>query len=145
MLLHKTYQPKESEVKRVWHLVDAKELVLGRLSTKIAGLLIGKGKRTFSEHMDSGDYVVVINAKEVPVTGNKEKAKMYYRHSGYPGGLKQRTLTEMRTKNPEKIVESAVYNMLPKNRLRGKRMARLKIFAGEQHNYSDKIKATSDK
>jgi large subunit ribosomal protein L13 len=139
MLTHKTYQPKASEVKRAWHLLDAKEQVLGRLATRIASLLMGKGKVTFSEHMDSGDYVVVINAKEVPVTGNKEKGKIYYSHSGFPGGLKHRTLAEQRVKNPTKIIEDAVYNMLPKNRSRKVRMARLKIFAGAEHIYQDKL------
>lgn len=140
MLLFKTYQPKEKEVKRSWHLIDAKGQILGRLATKIAGLLMGKGKVVHSDHMDVGDYAVVLNAKEVKVTGNKEKGKVYYRHSGYPGGFKQRTLSEQREKDPTKIIEKAVYNMLPKNRLRGPRMARLKIHAGEEHKYKDKIR-----
>lgn len=145
MLLSKTYQPKASEIKREWHLIDAKSEMLGRLATKIAGLLMGKGKRTYSAHMDSGDYVVVTNARKVPVTGNKEKQKIYYRHSGYPGGLHQRTLAEQRVKNPTKIIELAVYNMLPKNKLRGPRMARLKIFSEESHPYDDKLQILSTK
>lgn len=143
MLLHKTYQPKAKEIKREWHLLNAKEEVLGRLATRIAGLLMGKGKRTYSAHMDSGDYVIVVNAKEVPVTGNKDKAKIYYRHSGFPGGLRQRTLGEQRVINPTKIIEDAVHNMLPKNRLRGPRMTRLKVFAGAEHKYGGKIKTKS--
>lgn len=139
MLLFKTYQPKASEIKRDWLFLDAKDQVLGRLATKIAGLLMGKGKTVYAKHMDMGDYVIVINAKEITVTGNKEEGKIYYRHSGYPGGLKQRTLAEQRVKNPTKIIEDAVYNMLPKNRLRGPRMARLKLYADDKHRYGDKL------
>lgn len=140
MLQRKTYQPKAKEVTRKWHLIDAEPEILGRLATRIAGLLMGKGKVSYSAHMDSGDYVVVVNAAKVQVTGNKEKGKVYYRHSGYPGGFREQTLGELRTKNPVKIIEKAVYNMLPKNRLRSDRMARLKLFAGAEHKYSDKVK-----
>lgn len=140
MLQRKTYQPKAKEVTRKWHLIDAEPEILGRLATRIAGLLMGKGKVSYSAHMDSGDYVVVVNAAKVQVTGNKEKGKVYYRHSGYPGGFREQTLGELRTKNPVKIIEKAVYNMLPKNRLRSDRMARLKLFAGAEHKYLDKVK-----
>jgi len=140
MLLRRTYQPKAKEVTRKWHLIDAEGQILGRLSTRLVSLLMGKGKVTYSAHMDSGDYVVVTNAAKISVTGNKEKGKIYYRHSGYPGGLRQQTLAEVRTKTPTKIIEKAVYNMLPKNRLRKARMARLKLFAGSEHKYQDKVK-----
>lgn len=138
--MFKTYQPKAKEITRNWHLFDAKGKILGRLATEIARILIGKHKKTYVPHLDSGDYAVVVNAKEVAVTGKKEKQKVYYRHSGYPGGLKAARLEEVRKKNPKKIIEHAVWNMLPKNRLRKNRMARLKVFAGEEHPYKDKIK-----
>lgn len=140
MLQRRTYQPKGKEVIRKWHLIDAETEVLGRLSTRIVGLLMGKGKVTYSAHLDSGDYVVVVNAAKVRVTGNKEKGKIYYRHSGYPGGFREQTLSELRARNPIKIIEKAVFNMLPKNRLRSDRMARLKLFAGAEHKYADKVK-----
>lgn len=133
----RTYQPKAKEIIRNWHLFDAKGKILGRLATEIARILIGKHKKTYAPHLDSGDYAVVVNAKEVAVTGKKEKQKVYYRHSGYPGGLKAARLEEVRKKNPNKIIEHAVWNMLPKNRLRKNRMARLKVFAGEENPYED--------
>lgn len=139
MDLHKTYQPKAKEVIRKWHFFDADGQILGRLATKIAGLLMGKGKVTYSAHMDSGDYVVIINTAKISVTGNKEKGKVYYRHSGYPGGFREQTLAELRARNPIKIIEKAVFNMLPKNKLRNDRMARLKLFAGAEHKYKDKF------
>lgn len=128
--MYKTYQPKAKEIKREKHLFDAKGKILGRLATEVAKLLMGKHKRTYSPHLDSGDFVVVTNAKEVLVTGKKEKQKTYYRHSGYPGGLRAERLEELRARNPKRIIEYAVWNMLPKNRLRKKRMIRLKVFAG---------------
>lgn len=134
-----TYQPKASEIKRSWHLIDAKGMILGRIATECARFLIGKHKKTYSSHMDSGDYVVVINAKEVRVTGNKELQKTYYHHSGYPGGLSATTLRELREKSPTKIIEHAIHNMLPKNRLRSDRMTRLKVFAGSEHPYQGKV------
>lgn len=137
----KTYQPKKNEIERNWHLIDVKGEVLGRVSTKIAHLLMGKQKPQFSKHMDVGDYVVVINAKEVEVTGRKRKQKVYYKHSGYPGGLKEVKFEKLIKEQPEKVIEKAVYNMLPKNRLRQDRMRRFKIFAGSKHKYADKLKA----
>ncbi|MDO8599906.1 MAG: 50S ribosomal protein L13 [bacterium] len=134
-----TYQPKAKDIKREWHLIDAKDKILGRLATGVARLLIGKHKKTYVPHLDSGDYVVVTNAESILVTGNKEKQKTYYRHSGYPGGLKSTTLGEMRKAHPTRIIELAVKNMLPKNRLQDKRMGRLKIFAGESHPYGNKL------
>lgn len=136
----KTYQPKAKEVKRNWHLVDAQGAVLGRLATKIAGLLTGKVKPTYSAHLDVGDCVVVINAREVIVTGRKETQKVYKKHSGYPGGYKEVALAKLRKEQPEKIIALAVKRMLPGNRLRDQRMARLKIFAGSEHPYAGKIK-----
>jgi len=136
----KTYQPKKNQIKREWHLIDAKGQVLGRLATKIAQLLMGKHKSTFVPHLDCGDYVVVINAAEVKVTGKKLKDKIYYRHTGYMGGLKEVRLEEMLAKNPTRVIWLAVKNMLPKNKLRKQRLERLKIFADENHRYSDKFK-----
>lgn len=132
----KTYSQKPSEVVRNWHLVDASEMTLGRLSTVIAKLLIGKDKPTYTPHIDGGDYVVVINAKDVPVTGEKELQKVYYRHSGFPGGIKDARLEEVREKFPERIIEHSVKGMLPKNKLQAGRMARLKVFAGSEHAHT---------
>ncbi len=132
----KTYSQKSSEITRRWILIDAKDATLGRLSTQIAKYLIGKYKPTYTPHIDSGDYVVVINAAEVPVTGAKETDKIYYRHSGFPGGIKDAQLKEVREKFPERIIESAVRGMLPKNKLSPERMARLKIFAGSEHAHT---------
>lgn len=136
MVNSKTYSQKPSEITREWHLIDATELPLGRLSTIIATLLIGKGKPTYTPHMDAGDYVVVINAKDVPVTGDKELQKIYYRHSGFPGGIKDARLEEVREKFPERIIEASVKGMLPKNKLQADRMARLKVFAGAEHAHT---------
>ncbi len=136
MVNTKTYSQKPSEIKREWLLIDASELPLGRLSTVIASLLTGKGKPTYTPHMDAGDYVVVVNAKDVPVTGEKERQKIYYRHSGFPGGIKDARLEEVREKFPERIIENAVKGMLPKNKLQADRMARLKVFAGSEHAHT---------
>lgn len=138
--MKKTYQPKAKEVKRDWHLIDAKGKVLGRMATSIAGLLMGKGKPTYAPHMDMGDFVVVVNAKGVKVTGKKEEQKIYYKHSGYPGGFKEVAYAKLKKEQPTKIIELAVKRMLPDNRLRKERMARLKIFADSKHPYEDKIK-----
>ena len=132
----KTYSQKTSEIERRWILIDAKDATLGRLSTQIAKYLIGKYKPTYTPHIDSGDYVIVINAAEVPVTGAKETDKIYYRHSGFPGGIKDAQLKEVREKLPERIIEAAVRGMLPKNKLSSERMARLKIFAGSEHAHA---------
>lgn len=132
----KTYSQKPSEVTRRWILIDAKDLPLGRLATEISKYLIGKYKPTYTPHIDAGDYVVVINAAEVPVTGNKEEAKIYYRHSGFPGGIKDASLKEVREKFPERIIENAVKGMLPKNKLSPERMKRLKVFPGSDHAHT---------
>lgn len=120
-------------VDRKWHLVDATGQVLGRMATRIALLLMGKRKPGYSPHLDLGDFVVVINAEKVKVTGKKLKDKIYYHHSGYPGGLKQRTFKELLEKHPERIIELAVKRMLPKNRLGRKMLKRLKVYKGPEH------------
>lgn len=130
---------KKKMISRKWHLLDAKDKILGRLATKIAQILIGKNKPYFVNYLDCGDYVVVTNAAQVKVTGKKEKEKNYYHYSGYPGGLKITPLWKVRKENPGRIIESAVRNMLPKNKLRDQRMARLKVFAGEDHSYKDRF------
>jgi large subunit ribosomal protein L13 len=137
--MYKTYQPKAKEVVRTWHLVDAKDKVLGRLSTEIAKYLMGTHKPTYSTHMDSGDFVVVTNAKAVKVTGNKANQKIYRSNSGYPGGLREIKYEKMIGTWPENVILHAVSGMLPDNRLKSKRLARLKIFANEKHNYEDKF------
>jgi len=138
----KTYSTKASDIKREWHLVDASDKILGRLSTQIAGLLMGKHKPLFCRHLDVGDNVVVINAEKVRVTGNKAKQKFYYRHSGYPGGLKSINLERVMQTYPTRVIEHAVKGMLPQNRLRAAMMKRLKVFAGDVHPYGGQIKAT---
>lgn len=132
----KTYSQKTAEVERRWILIDAKEATLGRVATQIAKYLIGKYKPTYTPHIDGGDYVVVINAAELVVTGEKEIDKMYYRHSGFPGGLKESKLKDVRAKNPAKIIEAAVKGMLPKNKLSPGRMNRLRVFPGSQHDHT---------
>lgn len=131
----KTFSQKPADVTRRWILIDAKDAALGRLSTEIAKYLIGKYKPTYTPHVDGGDYVIVINAEEVPVTGEKETDKIYYRHSGFPGGIKDAQLKEVREKFPERIIEAAVKGMLPKNKLSAERMARLRIFPGAEHTH----------
>ncbi len=135
----KTYQPKHKDIKRNWHMIDAEDEVLGRMSTKLATLLMGKHKPTYSDHMDMGDYVVVINAQKVKVTGKKRKQKVYQKHSGYPGGFKEVSFEKMITEHPERVIELAVSRMLPGNRLRDKRMRRLKVFAGADHTFKNKF------
>ena len=132
----KTYSQKPSEVSRRWILIDAADAPLGRIATQVAKYLIGKYKPTYSPHIDGGDYVVVINAKNTVVTGDKETGKIYYRHSGFPGGIKDATLSEDREKFPERIIEAAVKGMLPKNKLSDERMKRLRVFAGSEHTHT---------
>ncbi|MDR0463462.1 MAG: 50S ribosomal protein L13 [Pseudomonadales bacterium] len=136
----KTFSQKKEAVERNWHLVDAQEKVLGRVAVEIATLLIGKNKPTYTPHIEGGDYVVVTNASLVQVTNGKETKKMYYRHSGFPGGLKEFTFAQMMERKPDEALRLAVKNMLPKNRLRDVRMARLKIFADDKHTYENYIK-----
>lgn len=135
----KTYMQKTAQVAHNWHLVDVKGKVLGRIATEIATKLMGKNKPTYTPHIDGGDYVVVINAAEVATTGTKVENKIYYKHSGHPGGLTQKTLGEMLVKFPTRVIEKAVYNMLPKNRLRQDRMKRLKIYAGAEHKHASQL------
>lgn len=134
----KTYQEKPATVTRSWHIIDAKGKVLGRLCTEIATLLMGKQKVTFTPHVDSGDFVVVINAKDVVVTGQKASQKMYQSHSGIPGGFKEISFEKLMEKDPRKIIEHAVKGMLPKNKQQDPRMARLKIFVDATHPYTNK-------
>jgi large subunit ribosomal protein L13 len=129
----KSYSVKASEIKRDWHVIDARDKVLGRLATEVARLLMGKHKAMFSRHLDTGDYVIVVNAAKVRVSGNKEKQKLYYRHSGYPGGLKSISLEEMLKAKPEWVIEYAVKGMLPKNRLGNSMIKKLKVYAGDSH------------
>ncbi|OGM75563.1 50S ribosomal protein L13 [Candidatus Woesebacteria bacterium RIFOXYB1_FULL_38_16] len=135
----KTYQPKGDEMKHDWHLIDAKDYVLGRMATKVVGFLMGKQKPSYATQADLGDWVVVLNAKKVKVTGKKEKQKVYFKHSGYPGGFKEVAFDKLRREKPERIVELAVKRMLPKNRLQAVRMNRLKIVSGENNPYQDKF------
>jgi large subunit ribosomal protein L13 len=132
----KTYSQKPSEVTRRWIVIDASSAPLGRVATVIAKHLIGKYKPNYSPNIDGGDYVVVINAKDTVVTGNKEDDKKYYRHSGFPGGIKDATVKEVREKFPERLIEAAVKGMLPKNKLSPERMKRLKVYAGPEHNHA---------
>lgn len=132
----KTYSQKANEIKRDWWLVDASTLPLGKLAVIIADKLMGKSKVSYTPHIDNGDYVVVTNAKLIQVTGNKMTQKMYYRHSGFPGGLKELKLEEVIEKNPSVAIREAVKGMLPKNKLAADRLARLKIFDGAEHAHT---------
>lgn len=136
---NKTYQPKQKEVTRKWHLVDADGAILGRMATAVARLLMGKHKAAYAAHLDVGDYVVVKNAEKVGLTGKKKEQKVYYRHSGYPGGLKEIKFSKLNSEHPERVVELAVFGMLPDNRLRDKRMRRLKVFAGNRNPFVEKF------
>ncbi|MBQ2672802.1 50S ribosomal protein L13 [Candidatus Saccharibacteria bacterium] len=132
----KTYSQKASEISRDWYLIDAGSMPLGKLAVVIADKLMGKSKVTYTPHIDNGDYVVVINAKNVVVTGEKMTQKKYYRHSGYPGGIKELKLEEVIEKNPARVIEEAVKEMLPKNKLAAERMKRLRVFAGAEHAHA---------
>jgi large subunit ribosomal protein L13 len=139
-MIKQTQATKITDVKREWHLIDLKEKILGREASGIAMLLTGKSKPYFVRNLDCGDYVVVINAKQIKVTGNKESLKTYYRHSGYPGGFKAEKLSDLRKRRPGEIIKEAVKGMLPQNRLRDTMLNRLFIFSGEEHKYQDKFK-----
>ena len=132
----KTYSQKSAEIKREWYLIDAKSLPLGKLAVVIADKLMGKSKVTYTPHIDNGDYVVVINAKDIVVTGNKMTDKMYHRHSGFPGGLTSLKLEEVIEKDPSYAIKEAVKGMLPKNKLAADRLARLRVFAGSEHTHA---------
>ncbi|KKR76545.1 MAG: 50S ribosomal protein L13 [Candidatus Levybacteria bacterium GW2011_GWA2_40_8] len=130
---------KGEDIKRDWHLIDVSDKILGRVSTEIAKLLMGKGKPYFVRNLDCGDFVVVINAKSVKVTGGKEEKKVYARHSGYPGGFKSETLSQLRARKPEDIIRHAIKGMLPQNKLRDRMLLRLKVFAGSEHTFVEKF------
>jgi len=132
----KTYSQKTSEIAREWWIIDASTLPLGKLAVVIADKLMGKSKVTYTPHTDNGDYVVVVNAKNIKVTGDKMTDKHYYRHSGFPGGLTDLTLAEIIEKDPTLAVKSAVAGMLPKNKLQAERMKRLRVFAGAEHTHT---------
>ena len=135
---------KVADIKREWHLIDVKDETLGRVSTKIAGLLMGKSKPYFVRNLDLGDYVVIINAKDVKVTGNKETQKKYYGYSGYPGGFKSEALQHLRERRPTEIIKHAVSGMLPQNKLKSKMLKRLLIFVDAEHTYKDKFRPKDD-
>jgi large subunit ribosomal protein L13 len=129
----KTYTAKPREIEQTWYLLDAEGKTLGRLATQIADLLRGKGKPQYTPHIDTGDFVVVVNAERIHVTGNKLEQKLYYRHSGYPGGLRVRTLEEQLARRPEEVIRKAVKGMLPKNKLAARQIVKLKVYAGPDH------------
>ena len=135
MINSKTFSQKQGDVNHQWFLVDASSAPLGRVATVIAKYLIGKYKPTYTPHIDNGDYVVVINAEKVVVTGAKETDKKYYRHSGFPGGISEKNLGQMREKFPERIIEEAVKGMIPHNKLAAERLKRLRVFVGEDHTH----------
>ena len=131
-----TFSAKSHEIKRHWYLVDAQEQVLGRLASEVATRLKGKHKPIYTPHVDTGDYIVVINAEKVHVSGNKEDQKLYQWHTGHPGGIKSRDLKSMRERSPESIIESAVKGMMPKNKLGREMMSKLKVYAGKVHPHT---------
>ena len=139
----KTYSTKTSDIKREWHVIDASDKILGRLATQAASLLMGKHKPIFSRNLDTGDFVVVINADKIRVTGNKAKQKLYYRDSGYPGGLKSISLEKMMQTNPTRVIEHAVKGMLPHNRLGASMLKKLRVYVGDTHPHLAQTKAGS--
>jgi len=132
----RTFSPKAGDVQRQWHVIDANDVVLGRLATHVAQLLRGKHKPIFAPHVDTGDFVIVVNASKVALTGNKRETKVAYRHSGYPGGLKRVGYNELLETRPERAVELAVRGMLPKNKLGRQLLSKLKVYAGPEHPHS---------
>ncbi len=131
----KTYSAKPAEVQRDWYLVDATDKTLGRLASEIARRLRGKHKPVFTPHVDAGDYIVVVNADKIRLTGKKEQDKQYVWHTGYPGGIKSRNVAEVRARHPERLIEHAVRGMLPKNRLGRAMLKKLKVYAGSEHRH----------
>jgi len=129
----RTFTPKPGDIERRWHVIDANDVVLGRLATQAAVLLRGKHKPIFAPHIDTGDFVIIINAEKVALTGNKRQQKLAYRHSGYPGGLRSVNYTELLEKNPQRAVEKAIRGMLPKNSLGRQVLTKLKVYAGPEH------------
>lgn len=136
---------RKSQIKTNWHLIDAKDQILGRLASGITPLLTGKRKTYFVSNLDCGDHVVVVNASEIKVTGRKEKQKKYYHYSGYPGGLKVKSYAEVKEKNPGEIIVNAVCNMLPKNKLRSCWLKKLHVFPGPTHDFKDKFEVVKEK
>ena len=132
----RTYTPKPGEITRVWHVIDATDVVLGRLASQAAVLLRGKHKPTFAPHVDTGDFVIIVNAEKVALTGAKAEQKRAYRHSGFPGGLRSQSYTELLATHPEKAVEKAVRGMLPKNSLARQQLTKLKVYAGPEHPHA---------
>ena len=132
---NRTYVQKKGDLKAQWHLIDVADLTLGRVATEISQLLIGKHKPTYTPHLNNGDFVIVINSQQIALSGQKEDEKIYYRHSGYIGNLKQRTVAEQRQRDARKIIYKSVYGMLPKNKLRAERLNRLKIYLDDQHTH----------
>ncbi len=132
----KTYSAKPADVTRKWYVIDASQAPLGRVATQVANLLTGKLKPQFTPHIDCGDYVIVINSDELQVTGKKSTDKIYYRHTGFPGGIKQATLTEKLEKDSREVIVKAVRGMIPANKLRAERLARLKVYTNSEHNHS---------
>ena len=132
----RTYSPKPGDADKKWYVVDANDMVLGRLAAQVATLLRGKHKPEFTPHVDTGDYIVVINAEKVKVTGNKAKAKTYYRHTGYPGGLRSMTFDKLIEHAPERIIEGAVKGMLPKGPMGRTMYSKLKVYAGAEHPHA---------
>jgi large subunit ribosomal protein L13 len=138
----KTYSTKASDIKREWHVFDASDRILGRLATEVASLLMGKHKAMFTRNLDTGDCVVIINADKIRVTGNKAKQKLYYRHSGYPGGLKSISLEKLMQTNPTRVIEYAIKGMLPHNRLGASMLKKLRVYAGDSHPHLAQTQAT---
>ncbi|MCP4204339.1 MAG: 50S ribosomal protein L13 [bacterium] len=132
----RTYSPKAGEVERRWYIVNAAGQTLGRISTEIARVLTGKHKPQYAPHIDTGDFVVVVNAEKTVLTGNKEQAKMYYRHSTHPGGLKEENAARLRERHPERLIEKSVKGMLPKNKMGRKQLKKLKVYAGPDHPHA---------
>ncbi len=139
MKQNKTYTPKAADIQREWFVVDATDLPLGRLSSEIAQILRGKHKPTYAPHVDVGDHVIVVNAEKVAVTSGKSQSKIYYRHSGFPGGIKAESFESLRERRPEAIVERAVRGMLPKNKLGRKMLKKLKVYAGPDHSHEAQL------
>jgi large subunit ribosomal protein L13 len=137
----KTYSPKASEITRAWRLVDAEGQTLGRLASQVAGYLRGKHLPTFAEHMDVGDFVVVVNASRIRLTGNKARDRLYYRHSTYPGGLKSVALGDLLARHPERVIKHTVRGMLPHNALGRKLLRKLKVYAGPDHPHAAQFRA----
>ena len=131
-----TYSPKPGDVTRAWHVIDAEDVVLGRLATEVATLLRGKHKPTYAPHVDTGDFVIIVNAEKVALTGNKREQKFAYRHSGYPGGLRKRSFGELLDSRPDRLLEKVVKGMLPKNKLGRAQGKKLKVYAGPDHPHA---------